>query len=284
MFKQYNQHERHVYHRHNPMQCLELLVHLWLARNAVDGERRSVLNDMDSLDYDLTSRQCDLKRPHCTRCQKSNILCSGPGNDRTFVHTRVDGGKLRKQRQTLVDNIRENKTYNGNTTELLHIIKQQNGLFHRAMSNNAGYSMLAPNFVLPNEPFEPVFLTLLDEFKEGKQTGIFTADRAPLTAGGKQQAYSPIALSIRALIRFASPARNTLNVAIFALLVLYLGRLKGNNEMLAMSRRAYGIVLDKTRAVLSTLPDSERNSERHWTLMVCQIVALRLFEVSVVDE
>jgi hypothetical protein len=266
------------------MQCPGLLVHLWLARNAVGGERRYVLHEMDSLVYILTSRQCDLSRPHCARCQNSNILCSGPGNGRTFVHARVDGGQLRKQRQTLVDNIRENKAYNGNTAELLSFIKQQNGLFHRAMSNNAGYSMLAPDFTLPNGPFESVFLSLLEEFKKREQVGIFTADRAPLTASGKRQAYSPIALSIRALLEFATPTRHILNVAIFALLVLYLGRLKGNDEMLAKSRQAYGLVLDKTRAVLSTLPDMKRNSELHWTLMVCQIVALRLFEVSDIDE
>lgn len=139
--------------------------------------------------------------------------------------------------------------------------------------------MLAHDFLLPSAPFEAVFLTVLDEFREDKKIGIFTADRAPLTANGERQPYSPIALSIRALLKLVTPTRQPLNVAIFALLVLYLGRLKGDNELLETSRRAYGSLLDKTRAILSELSDRERHHTYHWTALVCQIVVLCLFEV-----
>lgn len=140
--------------------------------------------------------------------------------------------------------------------------------------------MLAHDFLLPSAPFEAVFFTVLEEFRADKEIGIFTADRAPLTAKGERQPYSAIAMSIRALLKLATPTRQPLNVAIFALLVLYLGRLRGDNELLETSRRAYGSILDKTRAILSELSDTGRHHSHHWTPLVCQIVVLRLFEVS----
>jgi hypothetical protein len=150
------------------------------------------------------------------------------------------------------------------------------------MRKNEWHSGLAHNFSLPNVPFAPVFIAVLDEFKEHKDGGIFTVDRTPLQSSRECRIYSGIALSIRALLKLATPTGHALNVAIFALLVLYLGRLKGDDDMLQLSRRAYGFTLAHMRTTLSQLPDVEDASAATWTLVACQAMSLRLYEASLI--
>ena len=193
----------------------------------------------------------------------------------------MDGGKLRRQRQTLIDNIRESKAHNKNTSELLRMIRRQNDSFRQVMRRNEGDSLLAQDFLLPTAPFAPVLIALLDEFEEGKEVGIFSTDRAPLLAKGEHQPYSTIAVSIRALLKLATSTGHWLNVAIFALLVLYLGRLQGDDKLLDLARRAYGQTLDRTRTTIAKLPRTAQPSNNNtWIRVACQLATLRLFEVS----
>ena len=230
----------------------------------------------------LTSQQCDLQQPHCLRCRQNNVLCSGPREYPTFVHARIDGTTLQGQRQTLVDTIRDNRSQNKNSHQLLRAVKQQNGRFFDAMRKNEWDSLLAPNFWLPDVPFAPVFIAVLDEFKEDKDVGIFTVDRTPLQSKRECRLYSAIALSIRALLKLATPAGHDLNVAIFALLILYLGRLKGDDGMLQLSRRAYGSTLAQMRTTISKLPDVEGTAASISILVACQAMSLRLYEVRLI--
>ena len=230
----------------------------------------------------LTSQQCDLQQPHCLRCRQNNVLCSGPREYPTFVHARIDGTTLQGQRQTLVDTIRDNRSQNKNSHQLLRAVKQQNGRFFDAMRKNEWDSLLAPNFSLPDVPFAPVFIAVLDEFKENKDVGIFTVDRTPLQSRRECRLYSAIALSIRALLKLATPAGHDLNVAIFALLILYLGRLKGDDGMLQLSRRAYGSTLAQMRTTISKLPDVEGAAASVSILVACQAMSLRLYEVRLI--
>jgi hypothetical protein len=227
----------------------------------------------------LMLRQCDLEQPHCFRCRRSNIICSGPRNHQTFIHAHVDGLKLRKQRQTLVDNIRNGQSDSKNTNELLQAVRRQNEFFFDSLAKNSCSSLLASNFSLHTASIAPLFVAVLDEFKEGKAVGIFSGDRVPLTSTREPRIYSPIAVSIRALLKLSSPDRELSNIGLFALLVLYLARLKSDTQMLELSRRAYGHTLSEVRRSISKLSSAAHASTGRWKLVACQVMTLRLYEV-----
>lgn len=232
----------------------------------------------------LMLRQCDLEQPHCFRCRRSNIICSGPRIHQTFIHAQVDGLKLRKQRQTLVDNIRNGESNSTISNDVLQAVRRQNDMFFESLAKNSCGSLLARDFSLQTRSFAPLFVAVLDEFKEGKEVGIFSGDRVPLTSPREPRIYSSIAVCIRALLKLSSPDRELSNIGLFALLVLYLGRLKGDKEMVELSRRAYGHTLSEVRKSIAKLPQAAEASVGKWRLVACQVMTLQLYEVRLTGD
>ena len=155
-------------------------------------------------------------------------------------------------------------------------------MFFEALAKNIGRSVLASNFSLRNVSVAPVFDAVLDEFGENKKVGIFSGDRVPWTSTREPRLYSSIAISIRALLKLSSRDRDPLNAGLFALLVLYLGRLKGDKEMIELSQQAYGYALSEVRNAIPKLSSAPEAAVGKWKRVICQIMTLRLYEVRLI--
>lgn len=160
---------------------------------------------------------------------------------------------------------------------------EHNRHFREVMQRNQWQSVLAHDIRLPTGPLTQMYAAVMNEFRVDKDVGIFSGDRVPLRTANEPRMYSSMATSIRASMSLTSTSYPSLRMATFALLSLYLGRLKGDDGMVEVARRIYTFVLGETRSTLEALDfsaDKHTQSTGSWMTGACLSMVLQLFEVS----
>jgi hypothetical protein len=142
-------------------------------------------------------------------------------------------------------------------------------------------ALIRANQPLTSKPAEFFYSTVLDTFQPREKTGVFSGDRVPSPVGDGN--YSSLALCVRALLPYANPtARRLLDMALFSLLTLYLGRLTLDAKMTDMARSAYTSTIRDFRHAIGSTYDGELTQSQieRGQLFLALSTVLQLFEVS----
>ena len=140
-------------------------------------------------------------------------------------------------------------------------------------------SLLQTNTSFSAKPAEFFYATVLDAFQP-RGEGVFSGDRLPVTAA--EGSYSSVALCIRGLLPFAKPAeRRALDMALFSLLTMYMGRLAKDSKLTGIARSAYTSAIREFREVIGSSFSTGLAFARveHCQLFLALSTALQLFEV-----
>lgn len=141
-------------------------------------------------------------------------------------------------------------------------------------------SLMRANAPLSAKPAEFFYSTVLDAFQPRGQVGVFSGDRLPLTPA--DGVFSSVALSIRGLLPLAKPVeRQILDIALFSLLTMYMGRLVNDSKMTDMSCSAYTSAVREFRLLIASRFSSElaASSAEYCQSFLALSTALQLFEV-----
>jgi hypothetical protein len=143
--------------------------------------------------------------------------------------------------------------------------------------------MLKTNAPLTSKPAEFFYMTVLDVFQPRAYTGVFSGDRLLLKPVEGIQ--SSVSLCIRGVLPFAKPAeRQILDMALFSLLTMYMGRLAKDPKMTVMACSAYTAAIRDFRNAIGLSFNAElvaANTE-YCQLFLALFTALQLFEVCAV--
>lgn len=123
--------------------------------------------------------------------------------------------------------------------------------------------------------WEPLYQAIAAEFRDSCSPGIFSGDRNVLQG---TRHYSSMALTIRALLPFASKFIPVLDTAIFSLLVMYYGRLHANAGLVDLARSGYTVTIAQFRRYLHTATPGATGALNISRAMFCTSVALCCFE------
>lgn len=217
-------------------------------------------------------QQCDLQWPRCGRCVRGGVDCSGRKENTIFVHHEAS----QSQRQALIRAYKTRTTAPDQSFGFYdETLDQLHGLMQLWSSNRAG-SSLTPNFYLLCGTLNcQVYAALLAEFQPNRgQDGIFSADRQE----GGMRHHSSINLCIRALVDASNYRIAMLDNAILSLLMLYYGRLHGNQDLVYQSRTGYAKVLADYRCFLAKALSDESGCCHRFRVAAHIAIALQLFE------
>lgn len=123
--------------------------------------------------------------------------------------------------------------------------------------------------------WEPLYQAIAAEFRDNCSPGIFSGDRNVLQG---TRHYSSMALTIRALLPFASKFIPVLDTAIFSLLVMYYGRLHANAGLVGLARSGYTATITQFRRYLHIATPGATGALQISRAMFCASVALCCFE------
>lgn len=139
-------------------------------------------------------------------------------------------------------------------------------------------SALSSELTMGSLPSELFYGALLDAFQTRKDSGVFSADRV----GSGERYHSNVALCIRGLLPLAAGRQKILDLAIFSLLAMYMGRLTGDTDMKELARSTYTSAIGDFRHFLaSTLAkDLAGIYQRHSQVALLLCTTMALFEVS----
>lgn len=139
-------------------------------------------------------------------------------------------------------------------------------------------SLLGSNAILATQPYQLFYSTVLEAFQPREKTGIFSADRSN---SPEWKMYSSVALCIRALLPLALAGRQLLDMSIFSLLTMYMGKLVADSKLIELARSAYTTAVGKFHHFIgSTFPlDLRALKLEHSQLCLSLSTALQVFEV-----
>ena len=146
-------------------------------------------------------------------------------------------------------------------------------------------SLLKTNAPLTSKPAEFFYATILDVFQPRAYTGVFSGDRLLPVLQPAEGVQSGISLCIRGLLPFAKPdRRQLLDMALFSLLTLYMGRLAQDSKLTEMACSAYTTVIRDFRHVIGSSFKTELAAVNtdYCRLYLALFTALQLFEVCMV--
>jgi hypothetical protein len=141
-------------------------------------------------------------------------------------------------------------------------------------------SVLQANAPMSALPAGLFYYTVLDAFQPRSELGLFSGDRVPVPV--EEGNFSNVALCIRSLLPFANPVqKQPMDVALFSLLTMYMGRLVNNPKVVDMAHSAYTSAIRDFRLVLGSsvggddVPVPSQQSQ----LFLALSTALQMFEV-----
>jgi hypothetical protein len=230
--------------------------------------------------------QCDLGSPKCGQCCRSRLECSGPKVAvSTFVNRDSSSFPTQTQRQALISAYRARgvdpatpKTV-GSLNEFYRVTIENVHTIRSWVARHEFRSLLpesSATSIIVTHLAKSTFSALLADFKPGRATGIFGADRVTLPT---LVHYSNVAICIRALIPLATISVPLLDYTIFSLLALYYGRLHGNAGLVELARSSYTFALRHYSQQLEHcmgLPRSDRPVK--FQILICASIALQVFE------
>jgi hypothetical protein len=123
------------------------------------------------------------------------------------------------------------------------------------------------------------YYSVVQEFYPKDRDGIFSGDRICR----RKPMYSNMAMCIRSLLPFASLDIKVLDLSIFSIVALYLGKLKSNFDLVRIAISSYTLALAEFRqhigrVLLTTMGDFDKPGSKQ--SLLCINMALQLFEIT----